>query len=60
MVEVKPRAEDLALVADWMVQGKLQSEIDATFPVKDMTQAIQRQRERKNGRVMIKVQGGWD
>ena len=60
MVEVQPKQEDFAQVATWMADEKLLIPIDSTFKVKDMLQAMQRQRERKIGRVSIQVENGWN
>jgi NADPH:quinone reductase-like Zn-dependent oxidoreductase len=59
MVEVAPTTADLEQIAAWMVAGQLTIPIDSTHKVKDMPVAMARQRERKNGRVVIQVQNGW-
>eukprot|EP00977_Amphora_coffeiformis_P028364 scaffold34938_cov261-Amphora_coffeaeformis.AAC.3 len=60
MVEVKPHQADLMMIADWMAQGQLKIPIDSTFKIKDITDAIHRQRQHKSGRVVIQVHNGWN
>jgi NADPH:quinone reductase-like Zn-dependent oxidoreductase len=48
-VEVQPRQADLEQVANLIAAGQLQIPIECTFKVKDMEQAVKRQRQRKTG-----------
>ena len=52
--------QDLELVARWVEQKSVRVSIDSEFKVSDFAKAWERQNDRnKNGRVLIKVQGGW-
>ena len=54
------KRDDLDLVGKWIQEGRLKIDVDSTFPVKDLEQAIQRQNSKdKVGRVVIHVEGGW-
>ena len=58
-VECHSKAADLELIAKWLEDG-MPVAVDSTFPVKDFTQAMARQRNRrKKGRVIVKVANGW-
>ena len=54
------KREDLELIAKLLEEGTLKVPIDSTYNVKDMDQATEKyQNGTKNGRVVVKVQGGW-
>lgn len=60
MVICKPVREDLELIGEWLAQDKLKIPIDSAFDVVDMRAALAKQEDKsKQGRVVIKVQGGW-
>lgn len=59
LVNATPIRNDLNLLVEWAKEGKIKVPIDTVFDVKDITLAIQRQREKTAGRVVIKVDGGW-
>lgn len=59
-VECRSKHEDLRLVGEWLADGDLLIPVDSTFKVSRMEDAMKRQEGRKNGRVAIQVEGGWD
>ena len=54
------KEEDLDFVAKMLADGSLQVPIDSSFKVKDMADAMKKQKGRKSGRVVIQVDGGWE
>ncbi|KAL9186817.1 hypothetical protein ACHAXT_010537 [Thalassiosira profunda] len=57
---VRCNREDLELVGEWVKSGAIHSvPIDSEYAVKDIEAARKRQGEKKTGRVVIKVAGGW-
>ena len=54
------KKEDLDFVAKMLADGSLQVPIDSSFKVKDMADAMKKQKGRKSGRVVIQVDGGWE
>jgi NADPH:quinone reductase-like Zn-dependent oxidoreductase len=60
LVECNSNRADLELVGSWLTDKKLSIDVDSTFDIKDLEEAIERQNNRaKVGRVVIKVEGGW-
>merc|ERR1712226_958939 len=59
-VHVVSKRNDLELVRGWMEQGSLKIPIDSVFKIKDMQAAIDKQHGKKKGRVVIRVENGWD
>ena len=58
-VGCRSKTADLELIGEWLKNG-MPVALDSTFPVKDVTEAMIRQRNpEKNGRVVVKVFGGW-
>jgi hypothetical protein len=54
-----PKRKDFELVGEWLTSG-LVIDIDSTFPIGDMKNAVARYRDKsKVGRVVIQVSGGW-
>ncbi len=61
MVFCKPIRKDFDLIGEWLAQDKLKITIDSIFHVADMRAAMERQANaRRRGRVVLKVQDGWD
>ncbi len=63
MVFCKPVRSDFTLIGEWLANkdGALKIAIDSTFHVADMQKAIEQQAHGgKQGRVVIKVQDGWE
>jgi len=59
-ISVKSKKDDLELVGSWLADGTLTVDIDSAYPVKDLSSACRRQRDRtKVGRVVVEVEGGW-
>lgn len=58
---VQSRRPDLELIADWLQQGKIKSvPIDSTHRAVDIMKAWELLEDpKKNGRIVIKVDGGW-
>merc|ERR1712038_776578 len=59
-VHVVSKRNDLELIRGWMEQGSLKIPIDSVFKIKDMQAAIDKQRGKKKGRVVIQVESGWN
>lgn len=51
---------DLNIVGELLSQNKLIVPIDSRFNVKEMSLAMAKQAGRKNGRVILKIENGWD
>jgi len=58
MLMVESKKADLELVGAWL-QEDFKIYIDSTYPMKDIDKALVRNRQRKNGRVVIQVEDGW-
>merc|ERR1712130_940215 len=52
--------KDLNIVGELLSQNKLIVPIDSRFNVKEMSLAMAKQAGRKNGRVILKIENGWD
>jgi len=53
--------DDLKSIGNLLSSGdKLMVPVDSTFKIKDMQKAMSKQAGRKNGRVVIQVQNGWN
>lgn len=51
---------DLDMVGSWMKQGKFNVEVDSTFAIRDLENAMARQSSKsKLGRVVVQVKDGW-
>jgi len=61
-VECHSNRDDLNVVGNLLSAGenKLKIPIDSTFKVKDMSAAMAKQAGKKNGRVVIQVEKGWN
>jgi len=60
MVMVESRKEDLELIGKWLGDG-FHIDLDSTFDIKDIENATGRNRDKtKKGRVVVKVENGWD
>lgn len=57
-IHVHSKKKDLELVGEWLQNG-LEISIDSTHDIKDIDAAIKRQNGKKEGRVVIQVDGGW-
>jgi NADPH:quinone reductase-like Zn-dependent oxidoreductase len=58
-VQCVPKRKDFELVGEWLMGG-LVIDIDSTFPIRDMKNAVARYSDKsKVGRVIIQVSGGW-
>jgi len=58
MMMVESKKADLEVVGTWL-QDDFKIYIDSTYPIKDIEKALVRNRQRKNGRVVIQVDNGW-
>jgi len=59
-VECKSTRQDLELVGEWLSNGSLKVDIDSMYAVREMKNALKRQRDNsKVGHVVIQVEGGW-
>jgi len=60
-VECRSNRDDLSIVGSMLSnENKLNIPIDSTFKVKDMAAAMAKQAGKKNGRVVIQVEKGWN
>lgn len=59
-VEVKCINADLEVLTKWLEQEALKIDIDSKYKVCNMQKALERQRGRKQGRVIVQVAEGWD
>lgn len=59
MVNCNGCREDLSILRNGMIDGTLHVPVDSIYHVKDMMSAMQRQREKKTGRVVVQVENGW-
>lgn len=61
MIMVEPKKADLEQVGSWIEAEKLKIDVDSIHDVKDTATAMHRQKDaaNKNGRVVIKVDGGF-
>lgn len=61
MIEVKSDKKDLELVSLWLEKSHVQVDIDSTYNVCDIEQAMVRNRDSsKKGRVVVRVENGWN
>jgi NADPH:quinone reductase-like Zn-dependent oxidoreductase len=59
-IECFSKREDLDVVGKWLQEGKLRIDVDSTFPVRNLEQAMTRQNDKsKLGRVLVQVDHGW-
>merc|ERR1712113_329171 len=59
-VEAKSIDKDLEIVGGWLSSGTLKVDIDSTYSIKDIGDALKRQVDKaKVGRIMLEVEGGW-
>jgi len=59
-VECKSVSKDLELVSGWLSSGELKIDIDSTYSIKDIGDALKRQVDKaKVGRIVIQVEEGW-
>merc|ERR1719223_369192 len=60
MIMVESKKKDLELVGKWIESSDLKIDVDSVHDVKDCAAAIERQHDSaKNGRVVVKVEGGF-
>ncbi|KAL3934123.1 MAG: hypothetical protein SGARI_003526 [Bacillariaceae sp.] len=45
-IECFSKREDLDLIGGWMQEGKLQIDVDRTYPIRDLEQAMARQKDK--------------
>lgn len=58
MVQSKKR--DLELIAEFLKNGELKVDIDSTYPIKNIDNALVRNRDKsKSGRVVVRVENSW-
>merc|ERR1712156_285879 len=55
---VESKRDDLKLAGNWL-QDDFKVYIDSTYKIKDIERALVRNREKKDGRVVIEVKNGW-
>lgn len=59
-VEVHSKKADLELLGEWLENDVVKIPFDSTFKVCDFEAAYKKQNGKKNGRVVIQVEGGWN